>query len=86
MLLDLPLSREYFAGLFASAGLTPQIAHRSRQLELVRSLVANGYGYTIANARPAVDVAADGQTPGQRADRRRAPPDAPRPRDAGGRA
>ena len=61
VLLDLPLSREYFAGLFASAGLTPRIAHRSRQLELVRSLVANGYGYTIANARPAVDVAADGR-------------------------
>ncbi len=27
----------------------------------MRSLVANGYGYTIANARPAVDVAADGR-------------------------
>ena len=61
VLLDLPVTREYFAALFAEAGLVPRIAHRSRQLELVRSMVANGYGYTIANARPAVDVAVDGR-------------------------
>jgi DNA-binding transcriptional LysR family regulator len=61
VLLDLPVSREYFAALFAAAGLEARVAHRSRQLELVRSLVANGFGYTIANARPAVDVAVDGR-------------------------
>jgi DNA-binding transcriptional LysR family regulator len=60
VLLDLPQSREYFQELFRTAGLVPRIAHRSRHLEVVRSMVANGYGYTLANARAAVDVAVDG--------------------------
>ncbi len=61
VLLDLPLSREYFAALFADAGITPRIAARSPHFELVRSLVANGFGCTLANIRPGSEVAGDGR-------------------------
>ena len=60
VLLDLPLSREYFLGLFQTAGLTPTIARRVTDLELARSLVARDYGYTLGNARPAPTQAVDG--------------------------
>jgi DNA-binding transcriptional LysR family regulator len=61
VLLDLPYSREYFRSLFVAAGVSPRIAHRSRQPDAIRTMVANGYGYTIINARPAVDRALDGR-------------------------
>jgi DNA-binding transcriptional LysR family regulator len=61
VLLDLPYSREYFRSLFLAESLTPSVAHRSRQPEAIRTLVANGYGYTIVNARPLVDRALDGR-------------------------
>jgi DNA-binding transcriptional LysR family regulator len=61
VLLDLPYSREYFRSLFVAAGVNPRIAHRSRQPDAIRTMVANGYGYTIVNARPAVDQALDGR-------------------------
>ena len=61
ILLDLPLSREYFLGIFMSEGLTPLVATRSAHQEVVRTMVANGYGYTILNARPRSDYALDGR-------------------------
>lgn len=61
ILIDLPFSREYFLSLFAHLGLTPQVRHRSRNLELIYGLVANGFGYTIIAAQPAVDRALDGR-------------------------
>ena len=61
VLLDLPYSREYFRGLFAAAGVAPQVAQRSSQPEVIRSLVANGFGYTIVNVRPEIEVALDGR-------------------------
>ena len=61
VLLDLPHSREYFAALFMARSLRPSIAHRSTQPEAIRTLVANGYGYTIVNARPLIDQALDGR-------------------------
>jgi DNA-binding transcriptional LysR family regulator len=61
ILLDLPLSREYFLGMFMSEGLTPLVATRSAHQEVVRTMVANGYGYTILNARPRSDYALDGR-------------------------
>ncbi len=61
VLLDLPHSREYFRGLFVAAGVSPSIAHRSRQPDAIRTLVANGYGYSIVNARPVTDRALDGR-------------------------
>jgi DNA-binding transcriptional LysR family regulator len=60
VLLDLPHSREYFYSLFQVAGLRPTIAQRSRSPEVIRTLVANGFGYTIVNARPVHEVALDG--------------------------
>ncbi len=61
VLLDLPLSRQYFRSLFLAQGLEPTVAHRSRHPETIRTLVANGYGYTIVNARPLLDRALDGR-------------------------
>ncbi|HEY0387368.1 MAG TPA: LysR family transcriptional regulator [Gaiellales bacterium] len=61
ILLDLPLSREYFMQLFAEAGLEPAIALRSQHPETIRTLVANGFGYAIVNARPRNDRALDGE-------------------------
>ena len=60
LLLDLPLSRNYFLGLYRAAGIEPAVARRVADPELVRSLVAWGYGYTLANARPEPLRAVDG--------------------------
>jgi DNA-binding transcriptional LysR family regulator len=35
--------------------------HRSGQPEVIRSMVANGYGYTLINARPVNEQALDGR-------------------------
>lgn len=61
VLLDLPISREYFLGLFARESLRPTIYSRSSSMELVRTMVANGFGYSLLNARPRSDRALDGR-------------------------
>lgn len=61
VLLDLPMSRDYFRALFLAHGLEPNVQHRSRQLDTVRALVGNGFGYSLVNARPAIDRALDGR-------------------------
>jgi DNA-binding transcriptional LysR family regulator len=61
LLLDLPLSREYFLALFMKDGLQPKIGGRSAYPEVLRTMVANGYGYTLVNVRPRSDVALDGR-------------------------
>lgn len=61
VLLDLPQSAEYFLSFFEEAGLRPQIAERTRDMAVMRSLVANGFGYSIANIRPLSDIAPDGR-------------------------
>jgi DNA-binding transcriptional LysR family regulator len=61
ILVDLPMSRDYFRALFLSKGLQPNIAMRSPHLETIRSLVANGFGYALVNVRPALDRALDGR-------------------------
>ncbi|NUB44702.1 LysR family transcriptional regulator [Fertoebacter nigrum] len=60
VLLDLPFSTEYFLSFFTSARLRPVIAERTRDMAVMRGLVANGFGYSIANIRPVTDVAPDG--------------------------
>lgn len=62
ILLDLPLSREYFLALFLKEGLQPLIAARSAHQEVVRTMVANGYGYAVFNVRPRSNQALDGKT------------------------
>lgn len=49
ILLDLPLSREYFLSFFSSAGLQPHIAYRSGYADVVHAMVASGLGYTFWN-------------------------------------
>ncbi len=61
VLLDLPLSREYFLSMFLAAGLEPTVSHRSSHPEVIRAMVANGYGYSLLNARPHIDRALDGR-------------------------
>jgi DNA-binding transcriptional LysR family regulator len=60
VLLDLPHSREYFRGLFSAAGMEPEVGHRSVHPDVIRTMVANGFGYTIFNARAGTAVALDG--------------------------
>lgn len=61
VLLDMPMSREYFLALFIRERLEPTIAWSTRQMDAVRTLVANGLGYSLANVRPRSDVALDGR-------------------------
>lgn len=61
VLLDLPISSEYFMSFFTQNGLRPVISERTRDMAVMRSLVANGYGYSIANFRPLNDLAPDGR-------------------------
>jgi len=62
VLLDLPHSAEYFLSLFDHVGVRPKIVERSKDMAVVRSLVANGFGYSIANTRPLNDKAPDGRS------------------------
>lgn len=61
VLLDLPLSREYFLSLFHAAGVNPDIRARTASQDVVRSLVANDIGYSLANIRPRASLALDGR-------------------------
>ena len=61
VLLDLPFSAAYFLSFFANAGLSPVIAERTRDMGVMRAMVANGFGYSIANIRLGSDRAPDGR-------------------------
>jgi DNA-binding transcriptional LysR family regulator len=61
ILLDLPISREYLLGLFLRADLKPHVAWRSPHPEVIRTMVANGFGYALFNARPRSLHAMDGR-------------------------
>lgn len=58
--LDLPLSREYFFSLFMAEGIdrTPDLL--LTDLELVRSAVGNGLGWSLVNMVPSTNLAPDG--------------------------
>ncbi|MDE0115338.1 MAG: LysR substrate-binding domain-containing protein [bacterium] len=60
ILLDLPLSREYFMSLFLATGIAYHPAARHADISLVRTLVGNGFGYSLVNLLPATDIAQDG--------------------------
>jgi DNA-binding transcriptional LysR family regulator len=57
VMLDLPMTRDYFTGLFQQRGFEPNIAHSTRSSEIARALVSGGFGYTILNIRPTDYVA-----------------------------
>jgi DNA-binding transcriptional LysR family regulator len=61
VLLDLPYSREYFLSAFQMKGLRPSIAERTGDIAVMRSMVANGFGYGIANMRPLNTLSPDGK-------------------------
>jgi len=52
VLLDLPMTRDYFFGLFSRLGLAANIVHSTRSSEIARALVGGNYGFTILNIRP----------------------------------
>jgi DNA-binding transcriptional LysR family regulator len=62
ILLDLPLSRDYFLDMFRQSGDEPEIRYRSGNYETVRSLVAQGQGFSILNQMPASAVTYSGQS------------------------
>lgn len=60
ILLDLPLSDAYFMSLFSSNNVKPIIHARTKHIDVQRGLVANGYGYSLANVRPLNKKSLDG--------------------------
>ncbi len=60
VLLDLPISREYFLGLAHANGFRPTIAERTSELSVLRSLVGRGFGYALLNIRSPSPEAPDG--------------------------
>jgi DNA-binding transcriptional LysR family regulator len=61
VLLDMPVSREYVQALFFKDRIEPTTAWSSPRVDVVRTMVANGMGYTLANGRPRAEVALDGR-------------------------
>ena len=61
VLLDLPVSREYFLSAFHQRGVRPNVAERTSDIAVMRSMVANGFGYGIANMRPLNTMSPDGK-------------------------
>ncbi|MEM9044923.1 MAG: LysR family transcriptional regulator [Pseudomonadota bacterium] len=61
ILYDVPLSREYFLSLFTELGLRPTIAERTTDIAVARSLVANGFGFSLVNTGTKTLKAPDGE-------------------------
>ena len=61
VLLDLPFSTDYFMEIFRPHGLRPKVVERTRDMGVMRAMVANGFGYSIANISPQSDLAPDGR-------------------------
>lgn len=60
ILLDLPLSRQYFLSIFESAGIIPRIVAETPDPSALRSYVAAGIGFSILTARPRNTFAENG--------------------------
>jgi len=52
VLLDLPVSRDYFLQAFTDQGLRPSVRYRFANFEGVRAMVASGHGFTLLNQQP----------------------------------
>jgi DNA-binding transcriptional LysR family regulator len=61
ILLDLPMSADYFLGLFDKVGVTPQIVERTKDIAVLHSLIGNDFGYSIINIKPLSDISPDGK-------------------------
>ena len=60
VLLDLPLSTEYFLSLFQVHNLTPTLLTKTQQVDVMRATVGQGYGYGLANVMPNNTTSLDG--------------------------
>lgn len=60
ILLNSKPAEHYFLSLFDAVGVTPIISRTSPSFEVVRSLVAQGLGYSVLVTRPQSDVTYDG--------------------------
>ena len=60
ILLELPLSREYFLSIFEKQNIKPFISERTSQISVLRSLVAHGFGYSVANLQLGVSQSVEG--------------------------
>ena len=60
ILLDLPLSREYFLSIFEKLNIKPFISERTSQISVLRSLVAHEFGYSLANLQLGISQSVDG--------------------------
>lgn len=63
VMLDIPVSREYFQALFLSLGVEPNIAYRVGSLDMVRSMVSNGFGYSLSNVHLNKFLSENGEDP-----------------------
>lgn len=61
VLLDMPISRDYFLNTFLDHGLTPTVGHRFASFEAVRAMVARNHGFTLLHQKPAMDYTYDGR-------------------------
>ena len=58
--LDLPVTQEFFHGLFYAHGLRPKIGYRTKSYEMTRSLVGTGAYFAILIMKPVTEKAYDG--------------------------
>lgn len=58
--LDLPVTQDFFHGLFYGQGLKPNIGFRTKSYEMVRSLVGTGAYFAILIMKPVTECSYDG--------------------------
>ncbi len=61
VLLDLPISADYFLSFFEGSAHKPRVVERTQDLAVMQSLVANGVGFSFANVRLTTERAPDGK-------------------------
>jgi len=52
VLLDLPNTSDFLLSVFRDVGVEPNVQYRAHSFEMLRSLVANGFGYALLNYCP----------------------------------
>ncbi|WP_437880404.1 LysR family transcriptional regulator [Pseudomonas sp. LRF_L74] len=60
IMLDLPPSGRHALDMLHGAGVRPKVRHRTRNFELVRSMVARGLGYSLLIQKPRIDHSYEG--------------------------
>ncbi len=61
ILLDLPFSSDAMLQLFENDGYEPKVSITTPNIEMLRSLVGNGYGFAILHVQPKCDISLDGK-------------------------